>query len=150
MGAMIAALVVILILSLFCLWFRAFATFNLILVGTALLFAHHYSGEELWLTMGLPMLIGGLLILWLTSLQVHGSGKLRYMLNVFIYGFFMFLRLFFIFMLVTIPLVGFANTMCRNYREICLVNAGGSVIGKVTLNEDDEDAKGRRYKRVDR
>lgn len=145
MGAMIAALVVILILSVFCLWFRAFSTFNLILIGTALLIAYRYSGEGLWLTMGAPMLIGGLVILWLTSLQVHGSGKFRYMLNVFIYGFFMFMRLLFIFMIVTIPLVGFANTLCRSYRQICL-NTGA----RVWVNEDNEDAAGRRYKKVDR
>lgn len=145
MGAMIVALVVILILSIFCLWFRAFSTFNLILVGTALLIAYQYSGEKMWLTMGVPMLVGGLVILWLTSLQVHGSGKFRYMLNVFVYGFFMFLRLLFIFMLVTIPLVSFANTMCRNYRQICLVSGL-----KVWVNEDNEDASGKRYKRVDR
>lgn len=150
MGPMIAALAVILILSMFCLWFRAFSTFNLILVGTAMLIAYHYSNEELWLQLGAPMLIGGLVILWLTSLQVHGSGKLRHMFNVFLYGFFMFLRLFFVFMIVTIPLVSFANIMCRNYREICLVNSGGSVIGSVMVDENNADSSGKKYKRVDR
>jgi uncharacterized protein YceK len=150
MGSMIAALVVILIISIFCLWFRAFSTFNLILLGTAMLIAHHISNEELWLQLGAPMLIGGLVILWLTSLQVHGSGKIRYMFNVFLYGFFMFMRLFFIFMIITIPLVGFASIMCRNYREICLVSAGGSYMGTVMVDDNNEDASGKKYKRIDR
>lgn len=150
MGSMIAALVVILIISLFCLWFRAFSIFNLILMGTAMLIAHNISGEELWLQMGAPMLIGGLVILWLTSLQVHGSGKLRYMFNVFLYGFFMFMRVFFIFMIVTIPLVGFANMMCRNYREVCLVNSSGSFVRNVMVDEDNQDISGKKYKRIDR
>lgn len=145
MVPMIIALVVIAVISFFCLWFRAFATFNLILIGTAMLIAHHYSGEDLWLGFGASMLIGGLVILFITSLQVHGSAKFPHMLHVFLYGFFMFLRLFCICLIITLPLVGMIGAICRSYREICL--ADGS---RVWVNDSNEDAAGNRYERIRR
>lgn len=52
-------------------------------------------------------------------------------------------------MIVRIPLVGFANTMCRHYREICVVNDAGFIIEKDMADGNDEVVSGKRYKRVD-
>lgn len=143
--AMAVALFVIFVISWINMSFRAFAVFNLISVGAAMVIAVRLGGDPFFMPFGLTMLIGGFLILAITSLQVHGSARGRHMLHVFIYGFFMFCRMILIMLIVTIPLAGMVRTICRSYKEICLTDGR-----KVWVNEDLEDAHGRRYKRIER
>lgn len=143
--AMIIALLVILLISWISISFRAFSVFNLICIGAAMLIAVHVGGDPFWRTPGLIMLIGGLAILAITSFQVHGSARIPHMFHVFVYGFFMFVRMILIMLIVTIPVAGMVGAICHSYKEMCLADGR-----TVMLDENLQDSAGRQYKRIER
>ncbi len=143
---MIPALIIIALLSWFFLAFRAFASFNLIMIGGCMLLAVAFGADPFFTTLGLPMLIAGLLISFVTSLKAERSARGRYMVHLFLYGLFLFLRLCLILSIIGIAFAAFMAKLSHEYREMIIVDCAGNRIGKAVVDVDSmTDIHGNSY-----
>lgn len=147
---MIPALVIIAVLSWFFLVFRAFCSFNLIIIGVGGLIAVGCGADDFLFAQCLAFLICGLLINLVTSLKAERSARGRYMVSLFLYGLFMFLKVTMICLIISIPFVSFISAMGKEYREVIVVDCLGHSTGKrVYVDESGKGSDGNRYKKYD-
>jgi len=144
---MIPALIIIALLSWFFLAFRAFASFNLIIIGFSMIIAVLCGGDEFFIELGAPMLITGLIINFITSFKVERSARPRYMLHLFLYGLFSFLKLVMLLTIIAIPFVSFASAMSHDYREMIIVDCMGNDTGRRVVVDTNtmKDSQGNKY-----
>lgn len=145
MGPALVAIVIIALISFVSIRFRAFACFNLVMIGLAMAIAGGF-----WRWPGIIMLAGGILILFLTSLKASPRMRLHYMFNMFLAGMFAFLKMFMICTIIMIPVGAMLGAIGANYREVAVADLNGNVIGKATIDLDTgRDVEGRQYTRID-
>lgn len=143
----VIAVIIIILISFVSLKFRAYACFSLIMIGFSAFIAGKIGGESLFTIGGLVFLIGGILILFLTSLRVERSKRLTYMVRLFLYGFFMCVRIMLIMMIIGIPFAAFVGAFCKDYHERIVVDSFGTQIGKVYVDENNRAADGTQYEK---
>ena len=134
-------LIIIGLLSYYFLWFRAYACFNLIMIGLGMFIAGCAAKENIFRIPGLLMLITGIAILFVTSLKVEKSMRPTYMVRVFLYGMALFLRLILIMMIIGIPFAALFSAMAANYREMIIVDCYGRDTGQRVI-VDENSLKG--------
>lgn len=143
--ALVVALGVIALMAFASVKIRCYVCFNLIMIGFSAWIAGGIREEALFTFGGGAMLICGLLIMYVTSLKVEKSRRFSYMLSLFLSGFFSFLHMMLIMLIITIPFAGFCKMLATDYRERVLVDANGSAIGKVYVDDSLTDPEGNRY-----
>lgn len=137
---LIVALIIIALLAKFVFWFRAYAVFNLVLMGGGMFIAG-LIGDSFWILPGAAMLGTGILIMFVTARAAEPSRRPAYMGALFLYGMFLFLRVMMIGLIITIPFVKALSAMSGEWREVALVNGA-----KVTINTSTmQDAMGNKY-----
>ena len=143
--AFVVALIIIALISWVSVKFRCYACFNLVMIGAALVIAGGMREESLFTVGGWVFLVGGVLIMFLTSLKVEKSRRLYYMRNLFLSGMFSFLH---VMLIMTVVLISFGSVMkalSKEYREMVLVDLNGNRIGKVMVDENYVDPTGKTY-----
>lgn len=144
------AVLVVAALSFASLKLRAYMCFGMVMFGIAALIAGPLRDESIITFGGVFFLVGGLLILFLSSLKVEKSRRLIYMLHLFIYGMFMMVRLMMIMAIILIPFTGIVGGMCKEWHERVLVDEAGRGIGKVYVDDNGMGADGKKYEKFDR
>lgn len=137
MIGLIPALIIIALLAWFFLAFRAFASFNLIMIGGCMVLAVYFGADPFFTTLGLPMLIAGLLINFITAFKAEPSARGRYMVHLFLYGFFQFLRLALILSIIGIVFGSIMAKLSHEYREMVIVDCAGRSTGRTVLVDVD-------------
>lgn len=67
------------------------------------------------------------------------------MLNLYVCGLFTFLKISFYMTIILGGLAAICGTIAMNYEENVLVDLDGRAIGKVYVDENNEDIEGNRY-----
>lgn len=148
---MLVAVLIIIALSWFFIGFRAYACFNMLMIGLGALIAVLLGADPFWIVIGLPLFLGAIIILFLTSLRVEKSHRISYIIHLLLYGMFAMLKVMMIMMIVTIPLAAFVGGISADCREMVLVDCFGNATGeRVTVNMDNmRDASGKKYQKYD-
>lgn len=141
----IIAIVILGILAIVWVRFRCYVCFNFVIIGVSLLIAGSISDESIFTTGGWAFLVGGLLIMFITSLKVERSRRPYYMLNLFLSGLFSFLQMITLMLIITIPLMSIMKAMATDYRERVIVDCCGNKIGTAYTDDYGNSIDGKKY-----
>lgn len=145
MGALIIALVIMGILSIFIRGVRAYLSFTLLVTGFSMTVVGIVGKESVFFWLGLVCMAVSILMAFLSSLKVEMTKRPRYMFRFIMYGFFIFFMIIFFTMVITIPLGIFFKSMMTNYKEMLVVDEYGTVKGKVYVDEHLRGTDGTQY-----
>lgn len=147
---LVIAIIIIVLFAFASIKFRAYACFNLIILGISAILAANMGGDSIFSTIGWASLITGLVIMLATAMiQVEKSRRVGYMVRLFLYGMLLFLQVMLTMLIITIPLVNFTKEICKDYKERIVVDCYGNEIGKVYVDENLKGADGKQYSNYD-
>lgn len=151
MGALLAAIVILGIISIFSKTVRSYLGFCLIVTGISAVIAgmiginkEHESGE-MWLYMGIAFLVISFLMAFLSSLKVEKSQRPYFMFSFFMYGMMTFLKIIFYTMIITIPFAVLIGRIAADYKEVIVVDSYGREIGKAYVDRNGVGSDGKHY-----
>lgn len=137
-------------MAYYIFWFRAFACFNLVMIGLGMFIAGGPKGYEGFFRIpGLIMFLVGIGILYGTSLKCEKSRRFHYMKELFLYGMFLFLKMIMYTMIITIPLGVMLKRFSADYREAALVDSMGRHVKNIMVTDEGCDVEGNRYQVID-
>ncbi len=138
------------IISFFSLSMRSYVVFNLTIIGIGGFIAGIIMKDYFILFLGLGTFLFGIAVLYLTSIRrVEPSARGHYMLYMWIYGMFLFIRTIIIGMIITLPLLSLINAATKNYSTVVLVDSQGNRVGNAVIDEYGNDAYGNHYDKYD-
>ncbi|MBE6586811.1 MAG: hypothetical protein E7647_00185 [Ruminococcaceae bacterium] len=151
MGALLAAVVILCIISIFSKLVRSYMSFCLLITGVAMVIAgligigKDNSTGNMWLYMGIASIAVSLLAAFLSSLKVERSQRPHFMFSFFLYGFLTFFKIIFYTMIITIPLATFFGRIAADYKEVIVVDEYGRERGTAYVDKHGRGSDGKRY-----
>ncbi len=146
----IIAVAILAIIAVFNITMRSFMAFSCTVIGFSCFVVGLIGKENIFLFLGLGIFAVGFLILYVSSIKrSEPSARKKYMLNMWIYGMFIFVKIIVISLIITLPLLYFLNGMLKSYRTVVVVNEQGFKVGEAMIDDDGYDVHGNYYDEYD-
>ncbi len=140
------AIAILLIISYFSISVRSYLAFNCTVIGIGATIAGLTSDEKIFLYLGICVFTVGIAMLYLTSLtRAERSARKRYMLYMWVYGMFIFIKIIIICMVITLPLLALVNAASKSYHTVVVVDKCGNQIGTADIDDYGNDFAGNHY-----